>query len=82
MLHKSRQPPKFFPADFNISTDLILRTAFGITVGSIAHANCRNIYIRLVQLINELVSRGIPVCSALTNQSDLDTDSDSDSNTN
>jgi len=84
-MDESKSPPKLFPPDFNISAGIILRRAIGITVCDITHENCRSVYLRLVKLINALVYRGIPVCSAFTpsdTDSDLDTNSDTDSSTN
>ena len=78
MLNESTPPPKFYPADFNTSATLILHHTFGMTTDGITHENCRSIYLRLVQLINELVSRDIPVCSVFIDPSELDTDSSCD----
>lgn len=74
MLNESTAPPKFYPADFHISANLILKHTFGLSVNGISHENCQSIYLRLVQLINELVSRGVPVCSEFAESSNSDTD--------
>ena len=81
MLNESTNPPKFYPADFNLSATLILTQTFGITTDGITHENCRNIYLRLVTLINALLTRDVPICSVFTDPTDLDTDSDTNSDT-
>ena len=41
MMDKSRAPPKFFPDDFRSSTEIILRSALGLTVDGVNHENCQ-----------------------------------------
>ena len=41
MMDESRAPPKFFPDDFRSSTEIILRSALGLTVDGVNHENCQ-----------------------------------------
>ena len=69
MLNESIKPPKFYPEDFKVSAGIILHHTFGLTQDTVSHDNCRNVYLRLVKLIDSLTSRGVPVCSMLANAS-------------
>jgi len=63
MLNESRLPPPFYPDDFKVSASAILQSTLGLTQSGITHDNCRNVYLTLVLLIDELVDRGITICS-------------------
>ncbi|XP_065887587.1 uncharacterized protein [Dysidea avara] len=63
MLNESSSSPTFYPDDFKTSATTILQSALGLTHGGITHDNCRNVYLTLVELIDELVNRGITICS-------------------
>jgi len=58
MLEESSRPPKFYPNDFKDSAEIILNHLFGINVDGITHDNCKNIYLRMIHIIDTL-----PVCS-------------------
>ena len=79
MLHESKPPPKFFPDDFKDTATTILQSGLGLTVDGITHESCRTIYLKLVELIDGLLSRGVPICSGLsfmTSNSDSSSDDD------
>ena len=78
MMDESRAPPKFFPDDFRSSTEIILRSALGLTVNGVNHENCHRVYMKLVQLINGLVDMGVPICSTLSIATELSSDTETD----
>lgn len=74
MTEKSRKPPKFFPNDFKESTTVLLCNRLGLTVEDISHENCRNVYLKLVNIIQTLIDNGITFCSSIEPAEDSDSD--------
>ena len=63
MMEESKPMPKFYPDDFKRSAEIVLQSTLGFTREDINHENCRMVYLKLVDLIEALESRGIPICS-------------------
>lgn len=78
MIQESKPIPKFYPNDFKKSAETVLYRALGFTVQDIIHENCRQVYLKLVVLIEESDDRGIPICSDFQSHND-DTTTNSDS---
>ncbi|XP_065890187.1 uncharacterized protein [Dysidea avara] len=66
MLHESVSPPRFYPDDFKTSASTILYNGLGLNPNAITHYNCRNVYLKLVHLINSLLNHGVTICSNLS----------------
>ena len=63
MIEESKPMPKCYPDDFKRSAELVLHRALGFGIQDINHDNCRMVYLKLVELIETLDNRGIPICS-------------------
>lgn len=65
MREKSKDPPKLVPDDFEESATIVLYSYLGLSIPDISHSNCRNIYIKLVRVIESLVDNGVTFCSSI-----------------
>ena len=59
MTEKSREPLKLFPNEFKESATVVLYSSLGLTVGDVSHGNCRNVYLNLINVIQNLIDIGI-----------------------
>ena len=51
VVYKSKQPPSFFPDEFELWADAVLQH-MGITRDHITAQNCRTVYLKLIQYSN------------------------------
>ena len=52
MLHDAKDPPPFYPDDFKAVAHEILEDVLSLSVSDITPSNCRDIYIKLVELFS------------------------------
>ena len=67
MMVESKPVPKFYPDDYKQCAEIVLHTILGFSQQDINHENCRMVYLKLVDLIETLVRRAIPICSEFDN---------------
>lgn len=56
MSTESTDKPRFFPEDFETEAIHFLHECLGITVNDITHNNCRDVYCKLVEVLNCLLT--------------------------
>lgn len=78
MMGESKPMPKFYPDDFKRSAEIVLHRALGFRRQDINHENCKMVYIKLVELIEALDSRDIPICLEFQDCNSTNSDTESD----
>ena len=78
MREKSNHPPKLVPDDFQESATVVLYSFLGLSLSNISHNNCRNIYLKLVHVIQNLIDIGVTFCSCVELPEYSDSDNDSE----
>ena len=53
MITESRDQPPFYPTWFENLLDAILRQSWGMTKDDITQRNCRSVYVKLINCIND-----------------------------
>ena len=59
MSRKSRIPPRLYPEEFERCAVYILDRALDLNPRDVSHENCRNIYVKLLRIIEACINSGI-----------------------